>query len=273
MNLNKHCQKYTGNTYYVYRRIIFMTTPFANAKFYSNEENSNAVLLLHAYTGSPMDVNMLARLLNRHGYNVLAPLFEGHREEDIFTFLKARPHQWQAQTRQWLEWLNQEGYDKISVFGLSMGGVFATWAMTQEEFNIVSGGVFNSPVVTKHPINIERPFMHYAKLVYQDAGYDDFDQVSQEIVEKHREQIQSLETFKSDWLSDLSNIQQPFYIAQSGQDELINPDDAKNLVEALSQAKVYFHEYPNSTHVITVNRQRQEFEEDVLNFLDLTNKG
>lgn len=244
--------------------------PFEGAKYFPNDDSSKAVLLLHAYTGSPSDVNMLGRLLNRHGYNVLAPLFEGHGQNNIDTFLQARPTHWQHQTRQWIEWLIQQGFQTISVFGLSMGGIFATWAMAQESLPLTSGGVFNSPVVTHHPINIERPFMRYAKEVYNASGHDDFHEVFDEIITGHRMQIQALEQFKESLYKQLRTIDKPFYIAQSGQDELIHPEDAIYLSRALKQADVHYHSYPNCSHVITVNRHRQEFEKDVLAFLKAT---
>lgn len=36
------------------------------------------MLLLHAYSGSPNDVRMLARYLEKSEYTVYAPLFTGH---------------------------------------------------------------------------------------------------------------------------------------------------------------------------------------------------
>lgn len=247
-----------------------MVTPFEGAKYFPSEGSQKAVLLLHAYTGSPMDVNMLGRLLNRQGYTVLAPLFEGHGQDNMFVFLQGRPHIWQSQTREWIQWLQQEGYEYISVFGLSMGGIFATWAMTQEAFQLTSGGVFNSPVVTPHPINIERPFMRYAQATYEKSGAKDFDAVYTAIVDGHRQQIAALEDFKTSLYDDLAKITQPFFIAQSLQDELVDEGDAKYLQQALIHSNVSYHEYPNCTHVITVNRHRQEFEADLVEFLNRT---
>ena len=42
------------------------------------KKGKRAVLLFHAYTGSPNDVRMLARRLERENYTVLAPMFSGH---------------------------------------------------------------------------------------------------------------------------------------------------------------------------------------------------
>ncbi len=42
------------------------------------KHGKRAVLLLHAYSGSPNDVRMLCRFLEKSEYTVYAPLFEGH---------------------------------------------------------------------------------------------------------------------------------------------------------------------------------------------------
>ena len=42
------------------------------------ESNTRAVILFHAYTGTPADVRMLAQFLHRHDYAVYVPVFSGH---------------------------------------------------------------------------------------------------------------------------------------------------------------------------------------------------
>ena len=55
------------------------------------KHGKRAVLLLHAYSGSPNDVRMLCRFLEKSEYTVYAPLFEGHGTldpEDILSQLQ-----------------------------------------------------------------------------------------------------------------------------------------------------------------------------------------
>jgi Esterase/lipase len=44
------------------------------------EQGPQAVILLHAYSGSSNDVRLLARFLQRHDYTVYAPIFTGLRD-------------------------------------------------------------------------------------------------------------------------------------------------------------------------------------------------
>ena len=46
------------------------------------ESNTRAVILFHAYTGTPADVRMLAQFLHRHDYAVYVPVFSGHGTPD-----------------------------------------------------------------------------------------------------------------------------------------------------------------------------------------------
>lgn len=49
---------------------------------------SKAVLLLHAYSGSPNDVRMLARALEKLDYTVYAPMYAGHGTTDPLDILQ-----------------------------------------------------------------------------------------------------------------------------------------------------------------------------------------
>ena len=53
------------------------------------EGNTRAVILFHAYTGTPADVRMLAQFLHRHDYAVYVPVFSGHGTPDVDDILKS----------------------------------------------------------------------------------------------------------------------------------------------------------------------------------------
>lgn len=245
-----------------------MQTPFEGARYYESSQKKKGVILLHAYTGSPRDVNLLARKLQNQGMNVLCPLFKGHDSmniEDIFT---GNPKIWQDETSQWIQWMTTQGFEELYIFGLSMGGIFATWALCQTDFELKAGGVFNSPVTSKRDINITQPFLAFARFIYNKQHPGCFDQVKDNILNQHLFQMQALEDFKENFQSDLAELTGAFYIGQSLQDELIDPNGARDLEESLVSAKTTMKWYPNNSHVITVNRDRQDFENDVIEFIN-----
>src|SRR5699024_11682698 len=117
-------------------------------------------------------VNLLAREINRSGYGVLCPKFEGHDTKDVNDILDADITTWKQQALDAVEAMQGE-YDRILVFGLSLGGIFATWLMTQPKLDVQGGGVFNSPVYTENPIDVEVHFTSYVKAICKRFSFED----------------------------------------------------------------------------------------------------
>lgn len=246
-------------------------SPLERAIYLPNQQSRIGVLLLHAYTGTPKDVNLIAREINRAGYGVVCPLFEGHWTSDIYDILAADPKDWLKNAQEALNWLKNEGYEEILVFGLSMGGIMATALLSDPENHLLAGGVFNSPVVTTQPIDVSESFMAYAKFLYKGKKkLEQFEADKADILTKHLAQVEKLDALKNSLANQLSKIEVPFYIAQSGQDQLIEADDVFELQDALINARIDFNWFPDNTHVITVDRQRSDFEQSVLHFIQET---
>src|SRR5699024_12414398 len=68
-----------------------------HVKYYEGENKETGIILFHAYTGSPNDVNLLARELNRSGYGVLCTKFEGHATKNVNDILDADITTWKQQ--------------------------------------------------------------------------------------------------------------------------------------------------------------------------------
>lgn len=245
-----------------------MTLSIENGKSYEVEGATTGVLMFHAYTGSPNDFNFTARFLQRAGIEVFCPIFKGHGTDDIFDILEANPSIWWDETQEALSWMQQRNYEKIVVFGLSMGGIFVTRLLTENHADNLSGGVFNSPVYSAEPFDVEYFFEQYAQALFKKQGRSSqYLTLKSKIIEAYRAQSQELNYFSQSYRLALSDINGPFYIAQSEKDEMIVANDAFLLKEALINAEVDFNWFPDNTHVITTNRNRQEFEQSILNFI------
>lgn len=242
--------------------------PFKGAKYFTGSDHQVGILLLHAYTGSTRDMNLLGRLLNRQGYSVLIPLFSGHDTQDIRNVLNYSPRIWQQEARSVLEWLLQQGFKQVFVFGLSMGGVLAGDLLSLHRYPLAGGGVFNAPLVTKEPIDISQAFMNLGEKLARIRGEQaDYMEEYDHILAGHWQQMAELEQIKQEIQPRLPQVNLPFYIGQSGQDELIDPQDAYLLKAHLSQAEVDFHYFPYNTHSISTNPKRHDFDQSVLAFL------
>lgn len=221
-----------------------------------------AVLLLHAYSGSPNDVRMLGRYLEKLDYTVYAPLFTGHGTTEPLDILRVEPEQWLEDSRRAITFLRRKGYQEISVFGLSLGGVFAMRLL--EELDLKGGGCFCSPIAPGET-NVTESFLAYVQQVRQTAGEKTAD------LSRYRPlvevQVGKISELSQKIYHDLSKIDKPIFLAQAGQDEMIDSRGVFLTAEGLQQVLFTLKWYPDSSHVITVGKDHQQLEEDVAAFL------
>ncbi|MBI4671234.1 MAG: alpha/beta hydrolase [Chloroflexi bacterium] len=103
--------------------------PASHTKFWTHgEKTARAVLYLQGYTDSTEQFRALGDLLHQRGYNVFAPrlLYHGYRDR------MTREHG-KLTAPELIQWANDavntaHGLgEKLTVVGLSLGGVMATW--------------------------------------------------------------------------------------------------------------------------------------------------
>ncbi|MEQ7217972.1 alpha/beta hydrolase [Vagococcus fluvialis] len=233
------------------------------------KNGKRAVLLLHAYTGSPNDVRMLARQLEKENYTVLAPLFSGHGTPDPMNILHMTPDIWLNDAKKALKKLQDDGYVEIAVFGLSMGGVIAMTLLGENPDLFVGGGSFSSPLVPESTNQIYPNFLKYCEFMYKKItnSPEELEEKMNMVKMPLKVQLEQVFNLSKIAFDGLSNIDKPIYVAQSGQDEMF---DGSSIYEIGNQLKGTYHQiiwYPNSTHVITVSKDRKQFEGDIVAFL------
>ena len=228
-------------------------------------QGKRAVLLLHAYSGSPNDVRMLTRYLEKLNYTIYAPLYTGHGTSDPLDILQVASSRWWQDSQQSVEFLRSKGYQEIAVFGLSMGGIFATRLLGTMPEKFIGGGFFCSPI-SPVKTNVTENFLIYAQQVLKRNGVEP----RKDVIENYRplveKQLETIEEQARNANSHLANITHPFFMAQSGQDEMIEADGVFRTAERLKQTTFTLKWYPNSGHVITVGPERRQFEQDVADF-------
>lgn len=233
------------------------------------KNGKRAVLLLHAYTGSPNDVRMLARQLEKENYTVLAPLFSGHGTSDPMNILHMTPDIWINDAKKALKKLQNDGYEEIAVFGLSMGGVIAMTLLGENPDLFVGGGSFSSPLVPGSTNRIYPNFLKYCEFMYKKItnSLEELEEKINMVKMPLKVQLEQVFNLSKRAFDGLPNIDKPIYVAQSGKDEMF---DGSSVYEIGNQLKGTYHQiiwYPNSTHVITVSKDRKQFEGDVVAFL------
>lgn len=237
------------------------------------EAGPRAVLLLHAYTGSANDVRLLGRELQRHNYTVYAPQFKGHASERFEDILdEGSPDKWFADVVEATRYLKEKGYEEIAVMGLSMGGIMATRALEVGDY--IGGGSFNSPIHNVGETRLPETFISLYRSFNKRMGVPDEriqDRIPR-IKTKRTQQLEEIAGFSKKVAQNLNQINVPYYIASSGNDELIDPANGQLLKEALMPyTEVDYHEFPELSHVITVGPNRESFETTVIAFLNKLN--
>lgn len=233
------------------------------------EQGPQAVILLHAYSGSSNDMRILARRLQAENYTVLAPIFSGHATGDPADILRlGSPKQWRQDTQDAIASLQARGYQQIAIFGLSLGGLFATRAL-QEHPELLGGGTIASPVIYRGQTNVPAAFIEMARASYQAQNItgDDQEQRVSWLKEHLNAQLMAIQAFADTTATHLDRIKQPVFIAQGDADQMIDPRSGKWLAEAYPADQIDFHEYAGAGHVLTVNTAHRALETDILAYL------
>lgn len=234
---------------------------------YLKGNNQRAILLLHAYTSSSVDVRLLGTTLHQKGYTVYMPTVSGHGTNDMRNIIAFSPGHFQKDVQMAIEFLKAEGYSQIAVFGLSMGGMLAIDALTQKDSAIIGGGSFNSPVPLEDFDKVHQQFMVYAEKLYQEK-FGDKALYEEQLLKGSFKQLSAISDLTYEVYENLSNIEVPVFIAQSGKDELISETTGEKLVQSIRFAPVDYHYFPEATHAITVGKYRGELSDKLTAFID-----
>lgn len=227
------------------------------------------VLLFHAYSGSPNDVRMLGRFLNRHGYSVGMPTFSGHGTDDPEDILAKGPADWWADAQTSLSFLKQQGVEEIAVFGLSLGGIYAIKCLEEYGDGLIGGGAFSSPVLPDTENNIYPVFLNYARKLIKNNGASQLtlNRRMENIEYQLTKQLGAIKELQTEVRLKLGEIKQPVMLVQGERDRLIDPEAIFEAVNYFTQTRPRVYLYPNSGHVVTIGNERRQFQEDVLSFL------
>ena len=224
------------------------------------------VLLLHAYTGSPRDVQLLARYLHEQGYTVLAPCFCGHQQASVQHLLEQTPQQWWQDVLSGIATLRAAGCQRLAVFGLSLGGMMALKLLAAQQPDVLVGGSFNSAVPL---VDSDRVAAQLHRYVVQHTSNEAADLLAQRIAAADR-QLQQIEEFSLGVAEQLLKIDCPVLVVQSLQDELIDVASGAQLIQRMPFAEPQLAEFADSTHVVTVGKERMAFQQTVVRFLHET---
>lgn len=233
----------------------------------NNNNKSKAVILFHAFTGTPNDVLTVGRALEREGYEVRTPTLSGHGEDDPDILLNYGIKDWIKDGDHAYNELKEEGYTDISVFGLSLGGIIATHVMLNHD--VKSYGVFSSPVIANERSNVPKNFLQWYGFKKKKLGLnpDEIKALEPEVTKQLTEILTGINEYVEQMMPEYANIDLPVFIGQGGKDEMIDQNLAYEFRDSLKNARVSFHWYEDAPHVITIGQTGVKLRGDLIEFL------
>jgi carboxylesterase len=239
----------------------------ASPKPFTFEGGDRAVLLLHGFTGNSADVRMLGRFLEKKGYTCHAPIYKGHGvppEELVHT----GPEDWWKDVMNAYQHLKDQGYEKIAAVGLSLGGVFSLkLAYTLPILGVVP---MCAPMYIKSEEIMYQGILAYAR-EYKKREQKSQERIEQEMFEFKQTPMNTLKALQElirDVRNNVDMIYAPTFVVQARHDEMINTDSANIIYNGVESTLKDIKWYEDSTHVITLDKERDVLHEDVYNFLE-----
>ncbi|MED1049353.1 carboxylesterase [Bacillus mycoides] len=239
----------------------------ASPKPFTFEGGDRAVLLLHGFTGNSADVRMLGRFLEKKGYTCHAPIYKGHGvppEELVHT----GPEDWWKDVMNAYQHLKDQGYEKIAAVGLSLGRVFSLkLAYTLPILGVVP---MCAPMYIKSEEIMYQGILAYAR-EYKKREQKSPERIEQEMFEFKQTPMNTLKALQElirDVRNNVDMIYAPTFVVQARHDEMINTDSANIIYNGVESTLKDIKWYEDSTHVITLDKERDVLHEDVYNFLE-----
>lgn len=232
------------------------------------QRGPKAIILFHAYTSTPLDVLSLGRALARQDYTVYMPTLSGHGLDDPSELLNYGIADWKKDGEAAYQKLVDDGYEDISVFGLSLGGVVATHLLLNKD--LTSYGAFSSPLMPDQKTNIAKHFWQWYQLKKKKLGMTEtaIKEDYLEVMEKLDTILKDLNDYIKEMAQHYGEVTLPVFLGQGRLDGMIESTEVRKLVKEFSQAEVDFHCYKKAPHVITTGRAGQALRKDLLAFLE-----
>ncbi|MFJ7510578.1 carboxylesterase [Peribacillus simplex] len=231
------------------------------------EGGKRAVLLLHGFTGNSADVRMLGRYLEKQGYTCHAPHYKGHGvpPEEL---VKTGPEDWWKDVMMAYDFLKSKGHEEIAVAGLSLGGVFSL----KLGYTVPIKGIVSmcAPMYIKSEEMMFKGVLEYAREFkkYEGKTQEQIELEMDLLADKPMNTLKALQELITDVREHVDLIYAPTFVVQGRHDDVINPKSADIIIDAIESPVKKIKWYEESGHVITLDKEKNQLHEDVLEFLE-----
>lgn len=225
------------------------------------------LLLIHGFTGSAAEMLPMGVYFRERGYTVHAPLLAGHGTNPE-QMARTRWPDWRASVEKGLTFMQQQGCTSIFAAGLSMGGTLVL--DLARRFHLAGVISMCAPMKLKDKRSWTAPFIHYFK-PYLKRDEVKAAHIEAAIVPYDRTPIvciASLNRLIRKVRRHLPDIQTPALIVQAREDETVEPSSAETIYHRLDSQYKELHWYEHSSHIITLDREKERLFQDVERFIE-----
>ena len=234
--------------------------------FYYQGEKDTALLLIHGFTGSPAEMKLLGDFLNQKGYTVYAPLLSGHGKtpEEMAVTNK---DDWYRSVIDAYWFLKEKGYEKIVAIGLSMGGILSLKLSLDKP--LIAVIPMAAPIfVHDKKIGWAR-WLKYIKTFQVKEKKEDH--IQEYLVSYDKTPIacvESLYQLIKEVKVNLPNVSIPVQVMQGKKDETVVYESAGYIYDHVKSAVKEIKWYEKTSHIMTLDKEKEKIFEDIIRFLD-----
>ncbi|SDN66613.1 alpha/beta hydrolase [Alkalicoccus daliensis] len=225
-----------------------------------------AVLLLHGFTGSTLEVKKLGRHLAEEGYFVYSPLYSGHGGP-AEQLLETSPHRWWLEAVEALKWLREEGYEEITVAGVSLGGLLAL--RLAAHYPVQAAVSMCAPFHAKNLKELLQRVETYAFRYKQLEGKNE-QEISEEtqgwnhVFKEFLTELQELLVTSNE---EVKQVQVPTLMMQGELDEPVYISSAKEMLAQVASSHKELQLYKRSGHILTIGEEKEVVFKEASHFL------
>lgn len=222
---------------------------------------TTAILLLHGFTATTVEVRPMAKFLNDQGYTVAGPLLPGHGispEELNHT----KYTDWIASAVGAYQEL-KKNHERVIVMGESMGGLCALWLAAQHPE--ITGVIVFAPA-------LKIPRLWQTRLIWPFVSYMQKNNIDlsspwqgYNVVPLHA--AAQLHKFQQKMKKLLTIIHQPLLVFQGKLDRTIDPISSVEVLESVSSEDKELVWLEESSHCILLDKQMNQVTKLSLEFI------
>ena len=235
-------------------------------------EGPRGALLLHGFAGTPPELRRLGEHLAANGWRCRAPAMAGHATtpEDLE---RTTWRDWGASARRALDELRAE-CAHVVVAGQSMGGTMALHLAAHDD-RVEAVATLAAPLwlsdwrlkllpVAKHLVRWDVSDPEDVDLWWPEAVHELYS-----YGRRPTRAIRQLDLFTHAVHRELALVRQPVLVMHGGRDRVIDPRNSADIERGLvCSAAVERHLYPRSGHGMSVDVDRDDINQRVLQWFD-----